>query len=162
MTNYHRFYALLKLLTGGGTDEEVKADIIHQYTHGRTTHLTEMTPDEYRRCCADLEERTGQRELLKRRRSQCLHLMQQLGIDTTDWARIDTFCRNPRIAGKPFARITPSELTDLASRLRAILRKGGLKGASTSVDEKEQRVNDEKPTHQTHILLWTPASDTPC
>lgn len=64
---------------------------------------------------------------LRYRRSVCLNLMQKLGIDTADWARINDFCRHPRIAGKPFARITTEELEQLAVKLRGIQRKGGLK-----------------------------------
>lgn len=53
--------------------------------------------------------------------------MQELGIDTKDWNRINEFCRHPRIAGKDFALITISELEQLSVKLRAIKRKGGLK-----------------------------------
>ena len=53
--------------------------------------------------------------------------MQQMGIDTTDWNRINAFCQDQRIAGKPFARLTNDELDALAVKLRSIQRKGGLK-----------------------------------
>ena len=53
--------------------------------------------------------------------------MQELGIDTKDWNRINEFCRHPRIMGKDFALITVSELEQLSVKLRAIKRKGGLK-----------------------------------
>lgn len=84
-------------------------------------------------CCCALEKLTGQdkwrqklREELRRKRSVCLKLMQQLGIDTTDWNRVNEFCNNPRIAGKPFVQISTAELEHLAIKLRAIQRKGGL------------------------------------
>ena len=84
-------------------------------------------------CCCALEKLTGQdewrqklREELRRKRSVCLKLMQQLGIDTTDWNRVNEFCNNPRIAGKPFVQISTAELEQLAIKLRAIQRKGGL------------------------------------
>ena len=66
------------------------------------------------------------REELRRKRSVCLKLMQQLGIDTTDWNRVNEFCNNPRIAGKPFVQVSTAELEQLAIKLRAIQRKGGL------------------------------------
>ena len=53
-------------------------------------------------------------------------LMQQLGIDTTDWPRINAFCRDRRIAGKEFGALTLPELDVLALKLRAIQRSGGL------------------------------------
>lgn len=53
--------------------------------------------------------------------------MQQLGIDTTDWNRVDRFCSDTRIAGKAFRHISIDELEALAVKLRTIARKGGLK-----------------------------------
>ena len=71
----------------------------------------------------------------------CRHgKMQQLGIDTTDWARVDNFCSHPRIAGKPFARITFDELPTLQKKLRTIARKGGLKPIETTVKQPGKTV----------------------
>ena len=96
--------------------------------------LKEMTAKEYEACCTALEKLSGQdewrqklREELRRKRSLCLNLMQKLGIDTSDWARINDFCSNPRIVGKAFRQITVDELDELAVKLRSIQRKGGLK-----------------------------------
>ncbi len=90
--------------------------------------------DCYEACCTALEKLSGQdewrqklREELRRKRSLCLNLMQKLGIDTSDWARINDFCSNPRIVGKAFRQITVDELDELAVKLRSIQRKGGLK-----------------------------------
>jgi hypothetical protein len=58
--------------------------------------------------------------------------MQKLGIDTSDWARINDFCSNPRIVGKAFRQITVDELDELAVKLRSIQRKGGLKPGKKS------------------------------
>ena len=60
---------------------------------------------------------------LKRLRSAVLHRMQKLGIDTTDWNAVDSFCSRPRIAGKPFARMELAELEVLIAKLEAIRRK---------------------------------------
>lgn len=134
VTNFARFYALFNKVPYYGDREEFKRAIVRQYTWNRTESLREMTRDEYDACCEALERLTGQdewrkklREELRSRRSTCLKLMQQIGIDTTDWARINDFCMNPRIAGKPFARISPDGLEALAVKLRTIKRKGGLK-----------------------------------
>ena len=59
--------------------------------------------------------------------------MQKLGIDTTDWTRINAFCQDPRIAGKVFARLSNEELEQLSVKLRSIRRKGGLKPKNTEV-----------------------------
>ena len=119
VTNFARFYALFNKLPCTGDREGLKKQIVLQYTWDRTESLREMTSKEYEACCCALEE-------LRRKRSVCLKLMQQLGIDTTDWNRVNEFCNNPRIAGKPFVQISTAELEQLAIKLRAIQRKGGL------------------------------------
>lgn len=117
--NYARFYCLLKKLPGAD-----KETLVSSFTNGRTVHLHEMSAKEYVAMCASLEEHTGWRVQLKKKRSLCLKLMQQAGIDTADWQRINDFCRHPRIAGKVFAKLTLADLDSLQTKLRAIMRKG--------------------------------------
>lgn len=136
--NYHRFYASFNKLPKHGSDEDTKAALVSQYTGGRTTHLHEMRVREYNDCCKALENMLGYGDQRKRHRSICLHLMQELGIDTMDWQRINDFCSHPRICGKVFAQLDIAELEALAVKLRAILRKGGLKGS------EERRVKSEE------------------
>lgn len=144
--NYRRFYAAFNRLPHYGDDEEQKANFISTYTQGRTTHLREMKSREYTDMCKALENMLGYGDQRKRQRSICLHLMQELGIDTKDWQRINDFCRHPRIAGKDFALITVSELEALSVKLRAIKRRGGLKN-------KEQSNAQHSTIHQPQIIL---------
>ena len=123
--NYARFYTLLKKMPGAD-----KETLVEQYTNGRTTHLRETTQQEYNKMCRDMEQVAGYDEFvegirrqLRRKRSVCLKLMQQLGIDTTDWDRVNAFCEDARIAGKAFRHISIDELEVLAVKLRAIKRK---------------------------------------
>ena len=127
VTNFARFYASFNQLPCSGDKECKKCDIVRQYTWNRTDSLREMTKAEYDACCDALERLTGRKDEQKKKRSQCLRLMQKLGIDTTDWTRINYFCPDQRIAGKPFAQLTNEELDTLATKLRSIQRKGGLK-----------------------------------
>lgn len=127
ISNYRRFYGLLKRLPPECSGEEGKEILVSGFTDGRTTHLHDMTRGEYNALCAYLEREVGLREQRKKKRSLCLKLMQKAGIDTTDWARINEFCANPKIAGKVFAKLRMEELEALQMKLRAILRKGGLK-----------------------------------
>lgn len=120
--NYVRFYTLLKKLPGA--DKEV---LVSSFTDGRTTSLREMSVKEYEAMCISLEEQTGWKIELKKKRSLCLKLMQKAGIDTTDWQCINDFCRHPKIAGKVFAQMTLTDLDSLQTKLRTIMRKGGLK-----------------------------------
>lgn len=124
VTNFGRFYrALGRLPYEGGELEEIKRQIVSNYTWNRTDSLREMTRAEYNACCDALERLNGEREEQRRLRSGVLKLMQKIGIDTTDWARVNKFCEDPRIAGKPFSRIGNEELERLAVKLRAIQRK---------------------------------------
>ena len=68
IVNYHRFYALLGRLYTTDRDE-TKAMLVSSFTDGRTTHLHEMTRKEYDALCTSLEERTGWKEQLKKKRS---------------------------------------------------------------------------------------------
>lgn len=129
--NYARFYGLLKKLPGAD-----KETLVYCTTCGRTTSLREMTSEEYDELCASMEELTGWKVQVKKARSVCLKLMQQLGVDTTDWARVDNFCLNSRLAGKPFRNISIEELEDLAVKLRTIKRKGGLKPQRPREEQK--------------------------
>lgn len=126
VTNFGRFYTAVRALNPIGDRDDFKRLLVSQYTDGRTDSLREMTRAEYDRCCADLERRNGRREELRRQRSATLRLMQKLGIDTTDWARVNSFTRDPRIAGCDFARISPEGHAELQRKLRAIGRKGGI------------------------------------
>lgn len=137
--NYGRFYCLLKKLPGAD-----KETLVSSFTNGRTVHLHEMSAKEYVAMCASLEEHTGWRVQLKKKRSLCLKLMQQAGIDTTDWQRINDFCRHPRIAGKVFAKLTLADLDSLQTKLRAIMRKGGLKQKASSLPQPLRRRGETK------------------
>lgn len=130
--NYARFYSLLRKLPGDS--EEIKRQLVLQYTSHRTDSLKEVSANEYKRMCERLEElvpasaiRDRLREELRRQRSICLKLMQQLGVNTTDWGRINAFCQDGRIAGKPFRDISTEELELLSRKLRSIERKGGIR-----------------------------------
>ena len=151
VTNFARFYASFNQLPCGGDREEMKRDIVRQWTCDRTDSLREMTKTEYDACCEAIERLTGRKDEQKKKRSLCLKLMQKLGIDTTDWTRINYFCQDQRIAGKPFARLTNEELNTLATKLRSIQRKGGLK----------QR-KEEKPTGEITYILQVGANTSLC
>lgn len=126
--NFARFYAILKNLPGD--PDEIKPQVVGSFTGGRTTSLREMTPYEYNNMCDTLEHGTldkmSEAEFkseIKRQRSAALKRMQKLGIDTTDWAAIDNFCLDGRIAGKVFRALTVEELKALIPKLESILRK---------------------------------------
>lgn len=124
VTNFGRFYSAFHKLTIHGEPDEAKRQFVLQYTAGRTDSLKEMTRKEYDDLCIAIEGMNGTRDELKRRRSIALKLMQELEVDTTDWAQINDFCRHPRISGKAFGQLSIEELMELATKLRSIKRKG--------------------------------------
>lgn len=127
--NYARFYVLLNRLPTADKDE-LKASLVSQYTGGRTESLREMTEKEYDAMCDELQRQDSNlkalelyREELRRKRSAVLKQLQKIGIDTTDWSRVDAYCMNPRISGKEFRKLTVDELETVNIKLRIIRRK---------------------------------------
>ncbi|WP_290170498.1 hypothetical protein [Muribaculum gordoncarteri] len=122
--NYARFYSSFNRLTIPGDKEEYKKVLVLQYTNDRTESLREMHASEYIALCKSIEELAGYNVELKAQRSSCLKLMQELGVDTTDWHEINDFCQNARIAKMPFGRIDLDGLKELRKRLFALKAKG--------------------------------------
>lgn len=146
--NYACFYALLKKLP-----EADKETLVWQYSNGRTKSLRELSDWEYNLMCRDMQrvigcdkEQERYKAELRRARSVCLKLMQIIGVDTTDWQRVDSFCENPRIIGKPFRRIKLDELKALQVKLRSIERKGGLKESIKQTSKTSSHVLVQLPT----------------
>ena len=89
--------------------------------------------DEMQRLIGGAKAREIYREALRRKRSPVLHLMQKMGIDTSDWDRVNNYCLHPRIAGKEFRKLTTDELDVLAIKLRMIRRKDMEKDSSNKL-----------------------------
>lgn len=122
---YGRFYAVLKQLPGAD-----KETLVEQFTNGRTVHLHEMSAEEYRRMCEQMESVAGYdarkakyRQSLRRQRSACLHALKDAGVDTGSWSEINRYCKSPKIAGKEFRELKYEELEQLQRKLRMIARK---------------------------------------
>lgn len=125
VTNFRRFYGLLKKMPYR-IDEDERHSLIAQATGWRTNSLREMTRAEYDEMCDSLAFRQRRATTnLRYRRSCALHQMQKMGVDTTDWGRVDALCLNARIAGKRFAQLNEEELRALLVKLMLIERKGG-------------------------------------
>ena len=136
MKNYSRFFGLLARLPVH--TEQMKEEFVHTYTNGRTSSLRDMNPAEYTNMCNALEKSLTNKSELRSCRSAALNLMQRLGIDTTDWTRINAFCEDKRIAGKQFYQLSIAELESLAVKLRSIARNGGLNPRRKEPEPKPQ------------------------
>lgn len=127
--DYRRFWALLRDMPGAEKEE-----IVLQFTNGRTTHLHLMTADEYDRMVRMLDGivANDRRVELRKWRRICLKLLQEIGVDTGDWTRVNAYCANARIAGRAFGEISAEGLKALAVKLRAIKKKTVAAGAATT------------------------------
>ena len=130
VTNFGRFFAAFNRLPHCGDRDGFKKQTVMQYTWNRTGSLHEMTRREYDDCCAALEELSGLKAEQKKLRSRVLNQMQKMGIDTSDWTRVDAFCQDRRIAGKVFRRLSNADLEKLSMKLRSIAHRGGLRPRS--------------------------------
>lgn len=142
VTNFARFYALLKRMPGN--HDGLKEQLVLTYTGNRTSSLKDIKQSEYDAMCASLQEtldgNVGAAEFkarIKSHRSKVLHWLQVIGIDTTDWDRVDAYCLDSRIAGKVFRKLTIPELEALVPKLKAIARKA---------KEKPAPVKKQQPT----------------
>ena len=141
VNNFTRFYALLKRMPGN--QDGLKEQLVLTYTGNRTSSLKEIKQSEYDAMCASLQETldgiVGAADFkgrIKIHRSKVFHWLQVIGIDTTDWDRVDAYCLDSRIAGKVFRKLTIPELEALVPKLKAIARKA---------KEKPEPIKKEKP-----------------
>ena len=131
--NFARFFSLFNKMEN--PDPELKQELVGTFTGGRTTSLREMSTEEYNKMCDSLQaSHYGQTEPdfkaeIKALRSAVLKRLQKMGIDTTDFAKVDNFCLNPRIAGKVFRHLSKEELSALIPKLASIARKDSQKTA---------------------------------
>ncbi|WP_233399950.1 hypothetical protein [Segatella copri] len=128
MTNFARFYSILKRVPKISDNEYLKKEMVSVATGGRTESLKEITRKEYDDLCNLLEKRFPEKrniyvEQRRKKRSSCLKLLQKIGVDTTNWTAINNYCKSPKIAGKVFADLDIEELQQLSLKLRMILKK---------------------------------------
>lgn len=128
VTNFARFYSILKRVPKIGDNEYLKKEMVSVATGGRTESLKEITRKEYDDLCNLLEKRFPEKrniyvEQRRKKRSSCLKLLQKIGVDTTSWTAINNYCKSPKIAGKVFADLYIEELQLLSLKLRMILKK---------------------------------------
>ena len=119
--------------------KEIKESMVYNLTSGRTVRLSELSTPELgtlrkglRKALGQGSDASGRRDPSRaRQRSRVLALLTKYGINTKDWEAINAFCLSPRISGKAFAALTRDELTALAKKMHAILRKSAKRAEKT-------------------------------
>lgn len=149
--NFSRFYACLKSVQTANK-QDTKETLVSQFTNGRTSSLKEMSQQEYNAMCDSIDPKMTQnlkdKVELKAQRSAVLKRIQKLGVDTTDWNAIDSFCLNSRIAGKVFYELTLDELKAMIPKLIAIAKKP--RGKKRQPQESEI-INDDPTPSETVV-----------
>lgn len=108
---------MLYVATGGRTDtaaglSEGEAAYLAGYLQG-------STPD-------DLVKRT-----IRRHRSGVLKCLTRLGVDTSDWDKVNAYLCQKKICGKKLYELSLDELAALRAKLEAIIRKKHGSGQGT-------------------------------
>ena len=129
---YDRFFTLLNLMPDPDKDA-LKEDLVWQYSGMLTSSLKEFAkqkPEEYKRMLAEMQvqvEKSNPKFLkereTKRLRSAILHRLQKYGIDTTNFAVVNKFLEQPRIAGKRLYNMTIEDMEALIPKLESMLQK---------------------------------------
>jgi hypothetical protein len=126
--NYAAFYGLLNRMRTSDR-EALKRTIVNEFTSGRTESLREMTAQEYDDALKGMRKlviptyKEQMEKVMRSKRSAVLHQLQLIGVDTSDWGKVNAYCRDKRIAGKEFRALDGDELDALLVKLRAIRRK---------------------------------------
>ncbi|MDD2962551.1 MAG: hypothetical protein PHQ65_12020 [Bacteroidales bacterium] len=111
--------------------EQRKCDLLEGYG---VEHTNELSVDQMRGLAAWLlKHRDGTNAQIRAARSQVLSQLQRIGIytDNRDWAQVNHYLMQPRIAGKLLYQMDIAELEALSVKLRAIERKTELKTLET-------------------------------
>lgn len=115
-----------------GLDQEQYRAMIVELTDGRTDTTRELTYAEAQYLAgyitgANTKLHTTAEQMaaqaIKKQRSAVLKRLQQIGIDTTHWAAVNSYLSSPRIAGKPLYELDSDELAALIPKLESIKRK---------------------------------------
>lgn len=133
--------------------KEIKESMVYNLTSGRTVRLSDLSTPELstlrkglRKALGQGSDASGRRDPSRaRQRSRVLALLTKYGINTKDWEAINAFCESPRISGKAFAELTRDELTALAKKMHAILRKRGKQGDGETAPGDPSRMQVETP-----------------
>lgn len=150
--------------------KEIKESMVYNLTGGRTVRLSELSTPELGRLRKGIRKALGQGSDASggarkdpsraRQRSRVLALLTRYGINTKDWEAINAFCLSPRIAGKAFAELTRDELTALAKKMHAILRKGGKRAEETASGDHPQMHVEARVDVKVSYRVYVPQNKT--
>lgn len=115
-----------------GLDEEQYRALISELTDGRTNSTKELTYSEAQYLAGYITgantavkpvAKQMAEDSIRMQRSAVLKRLQKIGVDTSSWNAVNTYLRNPRIAGKPLYELDSDELYRLIPKLEAIIKK---------------------------------------
>lgn len=108
-----------------------KSDLLEGYG---VEHASDLTLEQLIELVGRLEQhRDGTNAAIRAIRSQVLAQLQRIGVyaDNRDWAQVNHYLMQPRIAGKVLYQMDIAELETLSTKLRSIERKTEIKRVQT-------------------------------
>lgn len=117
---------LMALLNKLGYTDELRHELIYNFTEGRTHSTTEITPVERQELCIRLQSLISQTTVnkedeLRNRRSQVLAVATRLGIkQAAGWDGFNRFMLRNSVHKKNLYRYTLAELKDLLRQLHTM------------------------------------------
>ncbi len=101
---------------------EAKDDILAGFGASRLRDLSEQLLDELIIRVEELieEKHSDASQLVRSWRHKCLRMVQECGVDTSDWNRVNAFLMDKRIAGKHLYELNVSELVTLFNKLHNV------------------------------------------
>lgn len=129
-TQNKKLYALLNRL---GIDKQVKAELVRQFSHGRTDSTAQMNYMECQSLIAHLASQTKPlrqdlTEPVRRMRAKVVAIARDLGyikvkVHTTDWERFNSFMSTRSCLKKPLSKYTVDELPQLVTQWESMQAK---------------------------------------
>ena len=113
---------LMTLLSKAGIDDDMRHEMIHRFTGGRTTSSKDLSAAELAKLINRLQG--DYEDQLRRLRSEILAIATRTGIhDPGDWEKFNRFMIHRSIAHKPLNQYNIAELKSLRKQFRAIERR---------------------------------------
>lgn len=108
-----------KLLINAGLHDQ-KEELVHQYTDGRTTHLTDMTHEETQAIIKSLRGDDPKEAMCNKILSLAHDMQWKTSSGKVDMKRINGWCMKFSKLKKPFNEFTEKELPELVTAFEKV------------------------------------------
>ncbi len=114
----------MTLLGKAGIKDDLKKEMVYNFTNGRTESVRDLTPNELKKFCNELSNKcqsADQELIMKRMRSTVLDLATKTGIkEPNSWEKFNSWMKSTSILKKELHAYTLEELTALIKQFRGL------------------------------------------